>query len=86
MAGNSTLKYTLTSTFHDPYANLAAAIINSGVRCHDTEFLESNWADILRRICELDIKMYGERDILTTRGLIKYVKYKTVYANSEGMV
>ena len=37
--------------YHDPYANLAAAILDSGKRCNDTAFLESDWADTLRDIC-----------------------------------
>lgn len=40
--------------YHDGYANLAAAIIASGVRNHDTRFLESDWCEFLRDICELD--------------------------------
>ena len=43
--------------YHDPYANLAAAILDSGKRCNDTAFLESNWADTLRDICSLDDEM-----------------------------
>ena len=49
--------------YHDPYANLAAAILDSGVRCNDTTFLESDWADILREICRLDNIMYGNKNI-----------------------
>ena len=45
--------------YHDAYANLAAAIIASGVKCHDTRFLESDWCDTLREICRLDDQMYG---------------------------
>lgn len=78
--------YTLTGTFHNPYANLAAAILNSGVRHHDMEFLESNWADVLRRVCELDLMMYGNRSTELTRGGIKNVGCKTLHANSQGMV
>ena len=44
--------------YHNPYANLAAAILDSGARCNDTAFLESDWADVLRAICYLDDKMY----------------------------
>ncbi len=53
--------------YHDPYANLAAAILDSGVRCNDTTFLESDWADILRDICSLDDEMYGNRSIESDR-------------------
>lgn len=47
--------------YHDPYANLAAAILESGTKCNDTRFLESEWADILRDMCSLDDEMYGDR-------------------------
>ena len=50
------------SQYHDPYANLAAAILESGVKCNDTRFLESDWADVLKSICMLDDKMYGGID------------------------
>ena len=53
--------------YHDPYANLAAAILDSGKRCNDTAFLESDWADILRDICSLDDEMYGNRSIKSDR-------------------
>lgn len=49
--------------YHDPYANLAAAILDSGVRCNDTAFLESDWADILREMCRLDNIMYGNKNV-----------------------
>lgn len=49
--------------YHDPYANLAAAIIASGERCHDVSFLESDWCDTLYEICKLDDQMYGHRKI-----------------------
>ena len=45
--------------YHNPYANLAAAILDSGKRCNDTAFLESDWADILREMCRLDNIMYN---------------------------
>lgn len=49
--------------YHDPYANLAAAIIASGERCHDVSFLDSDWCDTLYEICRLDDQMYGHRKI-----------------------
>ena len=49
--------------YHSPYANLAAAILDSGARCNDTAFLESDWADILREMCRLDNIMYGNKNI-----------------------
>ena len=51
--------------YHDPYANLAAAILDSGVRCNDTTFLESDWADILREMCRLDNIMYGNKNMVS---------------------
>lgn len=56
--------------YHDPYANLAAAILDSGVRCNDTIFLESAWASVLREICSLDDELYGDRDT-NMRGHLK---------------
>ena len=63
-------------SYHDGYANLAAAIIASGIRNHDTRFLESDWCELLRDICELDDLLYGDRSmsargnsvVLTNRG------------------
>lgn len=51
--------------YHNPYANLAAAIIASGERCHDVSFLESDWCDTLYEICKLDDQMYGHRKVAT---------------------
>lgn len=50
-------------TYHNPYANLAAAIIASGERCHDVSFLNSDWCDTLRAMCKLDDEMYGHRNL-----------------------
>lgn len=49
--------------YHDPYAKLAAAILDSGKRCNDTAFLESDWADILREMCRLDNIIYDNKNI-----------------------
>ena len=49
--------------YHDPYANLAAAILDSGKRCNDTAFLESDWADILREMCRLDNIMHNNKNV-----------------------
>ena len=49
--------------YHDPYAKLAAAILDSGKRCNDTVFLESDWADILREMCRLDNIIYDNKNI-----------------------
>lgn len=53
--------------YHNPYANLAAAILDSGARCNDTTFLESDWADTLRTICSLDDEIYGNRAVQSDR-------------------
>jgi hypothetical protein len=50
--------------YHNPYANLAAAILDSGKRCNDTAFLESDWADILREMCRLDNIMYNNKNVV----------------------
>ena len=49
--------------YHDPYANLAAAILDSGRRCNDTVFLESDWADILKEMCRLDDEISDNKNI-----------------------
>ena len=51
--------------YHNPYANLAAAILDSGKRCNDTAFLESDWADILREMCRLDDIMYNNKNVVS---------------------
>ena len=56
--------------YHNAYANLAAAIIASGIKCHDTKFLESDWCDTLREICKLDDKMYGGKHNVQGRSII----------------
>lgn len=55
------------SHYHDPYANLAAAILESGARCNDARFLDSDWAETLREICSLDDRMYGNRNVKAAR-------------------
>lgn len=45
--------------YTSPYANLANAIIRSGIQEHDTRFLQSDWCDTLRLICRLDDEMHG---------------------------
>lgn len=47
--------------FHDPFTNLAAAILATGEREHDKLFLESEWAQCLRDLCSLDDELYGCR-------------------------
>lgn len=51
--------------YHDAYANLAAAIIASGERCHDVSFLNSDWCDTLRTICKLDDELHDHHSIAT---------------------
>ena len=46
--------------YHDPYANLASAILVANKR--DEAFMKSEWADELRAMCELDDAMYGCKD------------------------
>ena len=55
--------------YHGAFANLAAAIIASGEKSHDTTFLKSNWCETLKEICRLDDQMYGNRNI-GTRGRV----------------
>lgn len=59
---------TQNTRYHEPYANLAAAIIMSGVKCHDAKFLESDWCDTLQEMCRLDDQMYGNRGLSLTVG------------------
>lgn len=54
---------TQNTMYHSPMANLAYAIIRSGEKCHDVRFLESDWCELLREICRLDDKMYGDRKL-----------------------
>lgn len=68
--------------YHNPYANLAAAILDSGKRCNDTAFLESDWADTLRAICYLDDKMYANRSIQS--GRIKVCKSTSHIGEDDG--
>lgn len=58
------------SRYHNPYANLAAAILESGARCDDTDFLESEWADNLREMCILDDEMYGHRNVKADKAVL----------------
>ena len=60
--------------YHEPLANLAAAILESGVHANDRRFLESEWADTLREICRIDDDLYGGRG-LGTRGVINKRKH-----------
>lgn len=66
----SALKGKPECHYHDAYANLAAAIIHSGELQNDKAFLNSDWCNILKEICELDDEMYGGRNI-EMRGQIK---------------
>lgn len=37
----------------DPYVRLAHAIIASGIKANDTSFLNSDWCETLRYMCDL---------------------------------
>jgi hypothetical protein len=54
---------TQNTRYHEPYTNLAYAIVASGIKCHDVRFLESDWCELLREMCRLDDQMYGDRNI-----------------------
>lgn len=51
---------TKRNRYRSGYANLASAIIESGINANDKGFLESDWCDTLREICRLD-------DVLTNK-------------------
>ena len=53
-------KYQRHDRYHDPYANLAHAILVANKR--DKAFMQSEWADELRAMCEFDDAMYGCKD------------------------
>lgn len=59
--------------YHSGYADLADAILKSGIASNDETFLKSEWADTLRTICKMDDDMYGDRDIRVTRGRIEQI-------------
>ena len=63
-----------TGPYHNPFTNLAAAIIKSGVEAHDTYFLESEWCDDLKEMCRLDDDMYGHRGMGPVRGMARLSK------------
>lgn len=58
------------SRYYNPYANLAAAILESGARCDDTDFLESDWAENLREMCILDDEMHGHRNVKIDKAIL----------------
>lgn len=41
----------------DPYVQLAHAIITSGIKANDTSFLNSDWCETLRYMCDLGDNM-----------------------------
>jgi hypothetical protein len=63
----------VTYNYHSGYAELAQAILKSGVQNNDEAFLKSEWADTLRTICRMDDQMYGDRELRVTRGYIEYI-------------
>lgn len=65
---------TKSSLCKDPWAKLAEAIINDGVRTNDQLFLNSEWYEFLKDICDLDIEAQRVSenksvDYLYSRGL-----------------
>ena len=46
---------------------LAAAVLASGSKEHDTEFLGSSWADVLRELCALKDQMDSKRYVSLVR-------------------
>lgn len=65
---------TKNSLCKDPWAKLAEAIIDSGVKANDQLFLNSEWFEFLKSICDLDIEAQRvsenrSADYLYTRGL-----------------
>lgn len=47
--------------FSDPWANLAAAIIHTGVQCHDELFLKSKWCAMLADMISLASEIEDSR-------------------------
>lgn len=47
------VKQIKARSFSDPWANLAAAVLHSGVVCHDEFFLKSSWAKDLADLVDL---------------------------------
>ena len=48
-----------TLAYRDGYANLAAAIIEDGMKHNDEVFLKSDWCDMLRGLCQYDDEMHN---------------------------
>lgn len=68
----------LAGPYHGAYANLAAAIIASGVKSHDTIFLASDWCDTLREICKLDDKIYGGRGSIRSSSITTSIDRRNI--------
>ena len=49
--------------YHDPWANLACAIIRAGEQAHDITFLNSEWCKDLKELCKLDSELH-DRNII----------------------
>lgn len=47
-------------SYHDPYANLAAAIIRAAEQDNDIVFLNSDWCDTLKLLCKLDSELFDK--------------------------
>ena len=52
---------TKVNSYRSPWANLAAAIIQSGEREHDVVFLEGDWCDTLKLICSMDDELSNRK-------------------------
>lgn len=50
------------TAYHDAYANLAAAIIIDGRKHDDQVFLNSDWCDLLKWLCQLDDELHSRKD------------------------
>ena len=62
-----------SAMYHDGYANLAAAILKQAERENDKAFLDSDWAGNLKYMCTLDDRMYGDRTIRMTCGVVETI-------------
>lgn len=45
----------------EPYAKLAQAIIEQAEKANDTDFLESEWCEMLEYMCYLDSKKHSKQ-------------------------
>lgn len=45
----------------EPYACLARAIIEQGIKSNDTDFLKSEWCEMLEYMCYLDSRRHSKQ-------------------------